>query len=606
MQTPERSRRIHHQPTLLRTALPWLAVLLLIVTGAVPARAAPPAQASIAVLKIASQGEVRPGESYSYSIAIIRDSSTAAVTVRDELDPNLVLVDTTGSQGVTCQPGQPLVCTLEAGNLPVGTIVLQVYARPNTPPGTVIRNQAGATNGSETVESQVVSVRISGTPATPYPTRTATPIPTWTPLPTRTPGPTATAPPPGTPVPTATAGSAPPQPTAATLDCDPQPLVRLPGVRAPEPRLNALAAASFAQVRQEIIARTGQDVLAVLADVLRSPGFTTNKPGVAHRSWHKTGRAIDLNLAGPFTLRREGSYFRVFVGSVDITAIFEAHGWQRIPAQGSVLEWWHYEYHPDGIAWQSAMAQVWPQGVLEDAFPEIDWDAVGCTTGSFPPGGDGIVLDLPPGACIPDPPIWEDAPGVSYSRGCGPPVLPPSIGNESGTLMRQFVGTVGWLGQTGRLVPPGSAGVHLHLGLDIGVTSDMCRWPLQAPGVSEGQPPPGASWCETTWADPLQFLPQANPDTLVLANGTPVPVASGPGDPTLSEALVQLPPPGHPAATLLDPSDPDRPDGTWWSPGNDDRANAVPGALGGPAILDWLAWLWCFLFGWLPWAGCGP
>jgi hypothetical protein len=28
-----------------------------------------------------------------------------------------------------------------------------------------------------------------------------------------------------------------------------------------------------------------------------------------------------------------------------------------------------------------------------------------------------------------------------------------------------------------------------------------------------------------------------------MENGTPVPVASGPGDPTLSEALVQLPPP---------------------------------------------------------------
>jgi hypothetical protein len=43
-------------------------------------------------------------------------------------------------------------------------------------------------------------------------------------------------------------------------DCSPQALVRLPGVRAPDPRLNALAAASFAQVRQEIIARftTGQ------------------------------------------------------------------------------------------------------------------------------------------------------------------------------------------------------------------------------------------------------------------------------------------------------------------------------------------------------------
>jgi hypothetical protein len=58
-------------------------------------------------------------------------------------------------------------------------------------------------------------------------------------------------------------------------------------VRAPDPRLNALAAASFAQVRQEIIARTGQDVLATLADVLRAPGFRSDRPGVADRSWHQ-------------------------------------------------------------------------------------------------------------------------------------------------------------------------------------------------------------------------------------------------------------------------------------------------------------------------------
>lgn len=133
----------------------------------------------------------------------------------------------------------------------------------------------------------------------------------------------------------------------------------------------------------------------------------------------------------------------------------------------------------------------------------------------------------------------------------------------------------------------------------------MCRWPLQAPGVVEGQPPPGSFFCLTTWADLLQFLPQANADTLALENGTPAPVAAGPGDPTLSEALIQLPPPGHPAATLRESPDPEQPDGVWWSPGNDDRAKNVPGALGGPAILDWLAWLWCVLFGWLPWAGCG-
>lgn len=207
--------------------------------------------------------------------------------------------------------------------------------------------------------------------------------------------------------------------------------------------------------------------------------------------------------------------------------------------------------------------------------------------------------------CIADPPLWQDEPGVSYSHGCGPPVLLPDKQRQTGTQMRQFVGTVGWLGQTGNIVPQGVAGVHLHLGLDIGTTTDMCRWPLQAANTNEGEPPPGAYFCTTTWADPLQFLPQANPDTLAMVNGTPEPVVSGTGDPTLSESLVQLPPPGHPATNLLPPlTTADKPDGTWWSPGNDDRANKVNGALGGPAIIDWLAWLWCTLFGWLPWAGC--
>lgn len=590
--------------TVPRAVLPWLALaIILALPGSLFAR--PAAQATIAIFKIASVSEARPGQSFSYSIAVVRDG-TEAVTIRDVLDPALVLVSATPSTDITCQVGQTLVCTMAAGDIPAGTVTLLVHARATTPEGTIIPNQASATSGTETVQSATISIRISGPAATPIPTLTPSPFPTWTPLPTWTPGPTATATPLGTPAPTATFSvTPPPQPTApAEVNCSPQPLVRLPGVSAPDPRLNALAAASFAQVRQVIIARTGQDVLATLADVLRAPSFTTDKPGVASRSWHKAGRAIDLNLGGPFTLQRDGAYFRVFVGAVDITAIFEANGWFRIPPQGSTLEWWHYEYHPDGISWQSAMAQVWPTATLSQAFPEIDWAAVGCSTGTLPPG-DGIDLDLPPGACVPNPPIWEDAPGVSYSRGCGPPVLPPSADSETGTRLRQFIGTIGWLGQTGRLIPPGPAGVHLHLGLNIGVSSDMCRWPLQAPGIAEGQPPPGALSCQTTWADPAQFLPQANPDTLVLENGTAVPVATGPGDPTMSEALVQLPPPGHPAATLLEPANPERPEGTWWSPGNDDRANEVEGALGGPAILNWLAWLWCFFFGWLPWAGCG-
>lgn len=383
----------------------------------------------------------------------------------------------------------------------------------------------------------------------------------------------------------------------STPDCTPQSLVGLAGVQAPNPRLNALAAASFARVRAELMARTGADVLATLADALRAPAFHTNKPGVSDYSWHKAGRAIDLNLGGPFTLQRDGALIRVFVGDVDLTAIFEANGWNRIPAQQSVAEWWHYEYHPDGISWQSAMAQVWPVDALKQAFPELDWDTLSCTTSS---SLTDVGMEAPANACVPDPPIWGDGAGVSYSHGCGPAVLPPGLDRAIGTRLRQFEGAVGWLGQTGRLIPPGPAGVHLHLGLDTGSWTDMCRWPNQVAGVAEEQPPPGAYACLTNWADPLQYLPQANGDTLTLAEQTPVPVEAGhAGDVTLSDAVVQLPPPGHPAGLLLPPPDAQSPGGTWWSPGNDERARQGRCPLGGPQAASWLDWVLALVFPWL-------
>lgn len=205
--------------------------------------------------------------------------------------------------------------------------------------------------------------------------------------------------------------------------------------------------------------------------------------------------------------------------------------------------------------------------------------------------------------CTPDGPNWTES-GVGYSRGCGPPVAPPGLNTPTGSSLRQFVGVIGWLGGTGRLWPPWPLGAHLHLSVDNGSTTDMCHWPNQAPGALVGEPPPGGTQCMTNWADPLQFLPQANGDTLALARGTPVPVPVGQaGDPTLSDAVVQLPPPGHPAGLRYPPgkSD-DSPGGTWWSPGNDDRARNARCPLGGPQAISWLGWVLALLFPW--WFGC--
>jgi cell wall-associated NlpC family hydrolase len=224
-------------------------------------------------------------------------------------------------------------------------------------------------------------------------------------------------------------------------------------------------------------------------------------------------------------------------------------------------------------------------------------------------GCEGMALDpgdpLPPplpglpasdALCLPDAPQWTTS-GVGYGRGCGPPVLP-------GTTLRQFDGIAGWLGETGRLHPPGLAGVHLHLGVSLGIPTDMCRWPNQAPGVPEGQPPRGSATCWTIWADPLQFLPQANADTLAVVEGTPVPViAREAGDATLSDAPLQLPPPGHPAGRLGEALEGDvPPGGSWWSPGNDGRARGASCPLGGPALQDWFRAALALLFPW--WFGC--
>lgn len=176
---------------------------------------------------------------------------------------------------------------------------------------------------------------------------------------------------------------------AMSTDCSFQGLQSIP-VIAPRPALHPDAAASFALVRADAKAQIGVDVLGTLDDVLRAPDYESTKPGVASYSWHKAGRAIDLNIGGPFRVIQEPitihgttyEYSRVFVGNVDLTAIFLRHGWQRIPTQEGVDEWWHFEYHPGLDAWAVAMRQVWPLDQLVRSLPHIPWQR--CPRGPLP------------------------------------------------------------------------------------------------------------------------------------------------------------------------------------------------------------------------------
>jgi murein DD-endopeptidase MepM/ murein hydrolase activator NlpD len=375
-------------------------------------------------------------------------------------------------------------------------------------------------------------------------------------------------------------------------DCQALPLITLPNVRAPNPRLVGPAAASFAAVRQEIVDRTAVDALAVLADVLRAPSFTTTKPGVLQTSWHKAGRAVDLNQAGPFVRVAEGRVFRLYLNNVDITAIFEAHGWQRIPVQDGSLEWWHYEWHPDGIAWTSAMLQVWDLPTLRRAFPAIDWDAVGCAGGSSSGAGDS---SIDPQAsrymCALGAPTYRSA--TEVLDGCGPPV-------RAGDKVYQLDTTLGFVGLTGRTTGP-----HLHLGMQIKSYEGMYPYvDICTPEWLDGRAAPEDADCFTEMADPLAFLPRAPGNTTVVEGEPARPlagVASRQSDggstptPIIPEgAPYQLPPPNYPNALVFTPVPASPPVGQYWSP------YADGGKYGGGSVGEWFC---ANVWSGFPWCG---
>lgn len=298
------------------------------------------------------------------------------------------------------------------------------------------------------------------------------------------------------------------------------------------------AAASFEQVRREVVLQTGVDPLGRIADALRPPEFRTNKPGVARYSWHMTGRAIDVDLGFPWQRTRDGRYWRLFVRQVDVTAIFERQGWSRIPDRADSLEWWHYERR-GGLTWAAAMRQVWDVDRLRAAMPEIAWDRIGCAGETVTDG----MLEIPRSGerCSPDVPPFDAV--VSAAAGCGPPV-------QIGTTVRQLTDRVGFVGMTGA-----TTGWHLHLsvrasGIQGSVVTHVC-----SPAWTRGMTPPDDAACWTDTADPLTFLPLAS-DEDGMVDGQPM----------------QLPPPDELDQFLLR----DRPPlGMHWSP------NWIDGPFGG-------------------------
>ncbi len=79
-------------------------------------------------------------------------------------------------------------------------------------------------------------------------------------------------------------------------------------------KLNAEAAKSFRTAVENAKANTGVDISKDPGDTVRDLSSSTNKAGASNYSWHKTGRAIDLNQSQKWLIQEENkgseTYFR--------------------------------------------------------------------------------------------------------------------------------------------------------------------------------------------------------------------------------------------------------------------------------------------------------
>lgn len=196
-------------------------------------------------------------------------------------------------------------------------------------------------------------------------------------------------------------------------------VVAISNVKAPHPFLHDAVDEAFVALRQRVIAETGWDTLASLADAYE-PLTSTLDPGKGE-DWLYTGRAFALNSltlnVGWMQVIREDingqTYWRVYLralaqdGSqgtplpsrpwdlnarynldpqsydqggllmkavptgywVDFTDLASQYGWQRIPAQNN----WRTYYtgtqfnefvRTDGLEWRAAMLQLYPADIF--------------------------------------------------------------------------------------------------------------------------------------------------------------------------------------------------------------------------------------------------
>ena len=186
---------------------------------------------------------------------------------------------------------------------------------------------------------------------------------------------------------------------------------------------------SFEALRQRVLQETGTDYLGTIGDSFRAIAVEP-PPGQSPRSWHKAGRAFDLNQGlyereeKLVELVREDigfrTYWRVYLRTVrqdgtmgaplrqapwdlkarqegglaareggelqaepplgyyvDLTELAADYGWERVPAnnrwryQWSDINWWQFQ-KTQGLTWLEAMLELYRRDQIEAVFGPLD------------------------------------------------------------------------------------------------------------------------------------------------------------------------------------------------------------------------------------------
>jgi hypothetical protein len=177
-------------------------------------------------------------------------------------------------------------------------------------------------------------------------------------------------------------------------------------------KLSDAVVKDFKAAAADVKKATGQSIDTEMGDTTRPLASTTNKSGASNWSWHKTGRAFDINQNLKWIIVKDPkgkqTFFRLYLAAkgdgggqptvqfkrngtpelylnqegnnaykkkfVDVTAILEGHGWSRIPAQKGFSkrgqgynkqEWWHYEQR-DENSWYEALDEVYDKDEIRD------------------------------------------------------------------------------------------------------------------------------------------------------------------------------------------------------------------------------------------------